>query len=136
MYREQLPQPDGARFPPILRRGYTSLLCRNTSGSNVNPLAVEVMAEIGIDISRHTPTDVNTYLDKTWDYVITVCNNAQETCPTFTGNVWKRLHIGFDDPSEAKGTAGFIRNEFIRVRNEIRNEFTKFYLTEIKEQQQ
>ena len=48
---------------------------------NVNPLAVEVMAEIGIDISRHTPTDVNTYLDKTWDYVITVCNNAQETCP-------------------------------------------------------
>lgn len=103
---------------------------------NVNPLAVEVMAEIGIDISRHTPTDVNTYLDKTWDYVITVCNNAQETCPTFTGNVWKRLHIGFDDPSEAKRTAGFIRNEFIRVRNEIRNEFTKFYLTEIKEQQQ
>lgn len=100
----------------------------------VNPLAVEVMAEVGIDISTHVPTDVAVYLDKTWDYVITVCGNANETCPAFVGNVGKRLHIGFDDPSEATGTPEFIKSEFIRVRNEIRNGFAKFYLTEIKKQ--
>ena len=71
----------------------------------------------------------------TWDYVITVCGSANETCPAFAGNVGKRLHIGFDDPSEAIGTTDFIRSEFERVRNEIRNEFTKFYLTEIKKQE-
>lgn len=100
----------------------------------VNPLAVEVMAEVGIDISTHVPADVAVYLDETWDYVITVCGNANETCPAFVGNVGKRLHIGFDDPSEATGTPEFIKSEFIRVRNEIRNGFAKFYLTEIKKQ--
>lgn len=101
----------------------------------VNPLAVEAMAKVGIDISRHIPTDVATYLSDTWDYVITVCGNANETCPAFAGNVEKRLHIGFDDPSEAIGTIDFIKSEFERVRNEIKNEFTKFYITEIKKQE-
>lgn len=101
----------------------------------VNPLAVEVMAEAGIDISNHTPTHVATYLDDTWDYVITVCGNARETCPVFVGCVGKRLHIGFDDPSETIGTAEMIRNEFVRVRNEIKDEFTKFYITKIKKQE-
>lgn len=100
----------------------------------VNPLAVEVMAEVGIDISTHVLTDVAVYLDETWDYVITVCGNANETCPAFVGNVGKRLHIGFDDPSEATGTPEFIKSEFSRVRNEIRNGFAKFYFTEIKKQ--
>ena len=58
-----------------------------------------------------------------------------ETCPAFAGNVGKRLHIGFDDPSEAIGTIDFIKSEFERVRNEIKNEFTKFYITEIKKQE-
>lgn len=101
----------------------------------VNPLAVETMADVGIDISRHIPTNVTAYLCETWDYVITVCNNAQETCPVFNGNVGKRLHIGFDDPSEAKGTSEFIKREFEKVRNEIKNEFAKFYITEIKKQE-
>lgn len=101
----------------------------------VNPLAVETMADVGIDISRHIPTNVTAYLCETWDYVITVCSNAQETCPVFNGNVGKRLHIGFDDPSEAKGTSEFIKREFEKVRNEIKNEFAKFYITEIKKQE-
>lgn len=101
---------------------------------NVNPLAVETMAEVGIDISKHIPTSVAAYLNDTWDYVITVCGNANETCPVFEGNVRKRLHMGFDDPSEAVGTIDFIKSEFVRVRNEIRNEFVKFYITEIKKQ--
>ena len=92
----------------------------------VNPLAVEAMAEVGIDISRHIPTNVTAYLSDTWDYVITVCGSANETCPAFVGNVGKRLHIGFEDPSEAIGTTDFIKSEFERVRHEIKNEFTQF----------
>lgn len=101
----------------------------------VNPLAVEAMTEAGIDISRHVPTHVAGFLDDTWDYVITVCDNARETCPAFTGNVRKRLHIGFDDPSEATGTAEFIKSEFVRVRNAVKDEFARFYITEIKRQE-
>ena len=59
----------------------------------VNPLAVEAMAEVGIDISRHIPTNVTAYLSDTWDYVITVCGSANEMCPAFEGNVGKRLHM-------------------------------------------
>lgn len=101
----------------------------------VNPLAVEVMAEANIDISKHIPTNVADYLSDTWDYVITVCGSANETCPIFMGNVGKRLHIGFDDPSKVTGTTEFVKSEFIRVRNEIKNEFAKFYITEIKKQE-
>jgi arsenate reductase len=62
------------------------------------------MKEVGIDISSHVPTHVNTYLHQEWDYVITVCGGAHESCPMFTGNVCHRLHIGFDDPATATGT--------------------------------
>lgn len=65
----------------------------------VNAKAVEVMKEARINIASHVPTHVNTYLDKEWDYVITVCGGANESCPMFTGKVRNRLHIGFDDPS-------------------------------------
>lgn len=98
----------------------------------VNPLAVEVMAETGIDISMHTPVSVRDYLNDVWDYVITVCSGANEMCPAFMGRVGKRLHIGFDDPSKAAGTPDFIKSEFIRVRDEIRADFAKFYITEVK----
>lgn len=76
--------------------------------AQVNTKAVEVMKEVGIDISSHVPTHVNTYLDQEWDYVITVCGGANESCPAFIGKVGKRLHIGFDDPSHATGTPEFI----------------------------
>lgn len=59
------------------------------------------MQEIGIDISKHTPKDVQQYLNQEWDYVITVCSNANETCPAFAGKVKHRLHIGFDGPAIA-----------------------------------
>ena len=101
----------------------------------VNPKAVEVMKEAGIDISDHVPTHVNTYLNQEWDYVITVCGGANESCPTFTGKVGKRLHIGFDDPSHAVGTPEFIDAEFHRVRDEIKKRFAEFYVKEIKMQE-
>ena len=72
--------------------------------AQVNPLAVETMLEAGIDISSHTPKDVSIYLQQEWDYVITVCGGANESCPAFTGKVKHRLHMGFEDPSEATGT--------------------------------
>lgn len=101
----------------------------------VNPKAVEVMKEAGVDISRHIPVSVDAYLDQEWDYVITVCGSANETCPAFNGRVGKRLHIGFDDPSHASGTPEFIDSEFRRVRDEIRNAFARFYVTKIRKQE-
>ncbi|WP_036896766.1 arsenate reductase ArsC [Prevotella sp. S7 MS 2] len=99
--------------------------------AHVNAMAVSMMQEIGIDISTHTPTSVERYLDQCWDYVITVCDHANETCPIFQGKVGKRMHIGFEDPSKVTGSPDFIYNEFVRVREEIKREFTKFYFTEI-----
>jgi len=93
----------------------------------VNSIAIKVMAEMGIDISQSKPKMVNQFLTDKWDYVITVCDNANETCPVFTGKVAHRLHIGFDDPSNAKGSNDFILSEFRRVRDEIKAEFFKFY---------
>lgn len=93
----------------------------------VNPKAVEVMQEMGIDLSNHTPKNVKQYLNEAWDYVITVCGNANENCPMFNGKVKHRMHIGFDDPSEAVGTDSFITDEFRRVRDEIKQAFEDFY---------
>ena len=66
------------------------------------------MRESGIDISSHTPHLVDQYLNEEWDYVITVCDHANETCPLFTGKVKNRLHMGFEDPSHSMGTEDFI----------------------------
>lgn len=101
---------------------------------HVNPKAVQAMKEVGIDISHHQPTMVDKYLNEEWDYVITVCDHANETCPAFLGKVKKRLHIGFEDPSHVTGTDEFIRSEFFRVRDEIKAGFRKLYSEEIKPQ--
>lgn len=87
--------------------------------SEVHPLAVQVMSEIGIDISGHYPKNVSEYLGQSWDYVITVCGGAKENCPSFTGKVAMRLHIGFDDPDAFTGPESEIIDEFRRVRDEI-----------------
>ena len=93
----------------------------------VNPRAVKVMNEIGIDISGHVPHNVTDYTDEAWDYVITVCGGAKETCPVFKGKVGKRIHIGFDDPSEIQGEEETVLHEFRKTRDEIKEQFTKFY---------
>ncbi len=104
------------------------------ASGKLNEKAVAAMKEIGIDISHHTSDPVDKYLKEEWDYVITVCSGANENCPVFPGKVKKRLHIGFDDPSHATGTDEFIRSEFIRVRDEIKDGFYKFYKEEIEPQ--
>ena len=100
--------------------------------SKLNEKAIMVMKEVGIDISHHTPKSVDIYIDDVWDYVITVCDDANETCPVFMGKVDHRIHIGFDDPSKVSGSEEYIMSEFRRVRDLIKNEFTKLFEDKIK----
>ncbi len=100
--------------------------------NRVNPNSVKVMVEIGIDISSHTPDDVEKSLASSFDFVITVCGNAREICPVFKGNVKENLHIGFDDPAVAVGSEEEVLSVYRRVRDEIRKDFKKFYDEKIK----
>ncbi len=102
------------------------------ASGKLNEKAVAAMKEIGIDISHHTSDPVDKYLGEEWDYVITVCGGANETCPAFMGKVKHRLHIGFDDPSHVTGSEDHIWSEFIRVRDEIKEGFYKLYKEEIE----
>lgn len=85
----------------------------------VNPKAIKVMAEDNIDISKNTSNNVDEYADIEFDYVITVCDNANEACPFFPGNV-KRFHYNFPDPAKARGTEEEVFQEFVSVRNMIK----------------
>lgn len=96
-------------------------------GEKVHPLAIAVMKEEDIDLGNGFPKPVEIFINTPFDYVITVCDGAKEACPVFTGEVKHRLHIGFDDPAEATGTVAEKRAIFIRVRDEIKRDFTKFY---------
>ncbi len=77
------------------------------------------MGEIGIDISQHYPKSLDQYTGQEWDYVITVCGGAKESCPVFSGKVGKRLHIGFEDPDSFKGSEDEVLPQFRRIRDEI-----------------
>jgi arsenate reductase len=96
--------------------------------SEVNSNAVKVMGEAGIDISSNSPKSVEKFLNDEWDYVITVCDDANETCPVFLGKVRHRMHFGFEDPSNATGSEKFIMSEFRRIRDEIKTTFYTFYI--------
>ena len=89
-----------------------------TIASFVRPQAISVMKEIGIDISTHRSKCLDEFLDHHFDYIITVCDNANQTCPIFPGNA-TRIHWSFEDPAKAKGTDEEILAVFRRVRNEI-----------------
>lgn len=93
----------------------------------VNPLAIEVMQERGIDISSHKPTLVSEYLNEDWDYVITVCDHANETCPVFVGKVKHRLHMPFADPSKFQGTQAEVLAKFHETLKLIEEKFYNFY---------
>lgn len=93
----------------------------------VNPYAIKVMAEKGIDISNQFPKNVDLFIKESFDYVITVCDGAKEICPVFTGNVKHRLHIGFEDPANATGSDEEKLIVYRKVRDEIEREFREFY---------
>ena len=100
----------------------------------VHPKAVQVMNEIGIDISSHRPKMVDEFISEAFDYVITVCDNAKENCPVFLGNVKHRLHIGFEDPAEARGTDEEVLKVFRTIRDQIRERMHAFYTENIKKE--
>ena len=97
----------------------------------VHPLAVQVMEEKDISLEENRPEDVVQYLDQSFDYVITVCGNAQETCPVFMGDVKNQIHIGFEDPAEATGNEEEVLAIFRKIRDEIQKDFFEFYTKNI-----
>ena len=113
----------------ILRAAAGDLVEVHSAGSMpagyVHPLAIEALAEIGIDISSHTSKHMNDFLDRQIDTVITVCGNADQACPMFPGQV-HRHHWGFDDPAHATGTDDEIMAQFRRVRDQIKRVFEAY----------
>ncbi len=93
----------------------------------INKYAVKVMNEIGIDISKQYPKLVDDFVFQSFDYVITVCDNAKEICPVFVGKVKHRIHIGFEDPAKAKGREEYVLKKYRKIRDEINEQITKFY---------
>src|SRR4029077_9551261 len=93
----------------------------------VNPLAIRAMKEIGIDIAGEHPKSVQEFVTQGFDFVITVCDDADQNCPNFQGKVGKRVHIGFPDPAAATGTDDEKMAVFRKVRDDIRTKFTEFY---------
>jgi len=93
--------------------------------SHVRPESVKAMREIGIDISSHRSKSVDEFLDREFDYVITVCDNAKASCPIFPGNA-ERIHWSFDDPAAVVGSDEERLAAFRRVRNEIQERLSVF----------
>ena len=89
-----------------------------TEATRVHPLAIRAMEEVGIDLRGHSSKTIDAFLGERWDYVITVCDNANERCPLFPGET-TRIHWSFDDPSQATGTDEDKLEKFRRVRDEI-----------------
>ena len=89
-----------------------------TEATRVHPLAIQAMRDAGIDMAGHTSKPLDPLLDKPWDYVITVCDNANERCPVFPGRTM-RIHWDFSDPSRVTGTDQERLNTFRRVRDQI-----------------
>jgi arsenate reductase len=94
-----------------------------TEATRVNPLAIQVMGELGIDISGHHAKTLDEFAGTRFDYVITLCGGANETCPLFFGGV-ERMHLGFVDPSRLKGHREEVLPEYRRVRDALRTQLT------------
>jgi arsenate reductase len=91
-----------------------------TEATRVNPLAIRVLAELGIDASRQYSKTIEEFAGQTFDHVVTLCDDANEKCPLFFGGV-QRTHQGFEDPSRFNGSEEDVLSEFRRVRDEIKN---------------
>jgi arsenate reductase len=100
--------------------------------SKVSSHAIAAMKEIGIDISGHSPKHVNQFLTHPFDYVVTVCDDANEVCPVFIGQVKHRLHLGFPDPTWTMGPEEEVVDAHRRVRDQIMSAFRTFYEENLK----
>ena len=113
----------------FLRSAAGDILDVQSAGSKpagyVHPLAIKVMAEVGIDISHHRSKHLNEFLNQPVHTVITVCGNADQACPTFPGQL-QRHHWGFFDPAKAEGTEEQVLTVFREVRDQIRRVFEAY----------
>lgn len=105
--------------------GRVEAFSAGTDPSAVHPMAVAVMRELGIDISHHRSKSLDEFVDKKFDFVITLCDHAAETCPVFFGGT-KRLHMGFEDPAAAGGSEAEKLSAFRKVRDQIREKVVGF----------
>jgi arsenate reductase (thioredoxin) len=96
-----------------------------TEATRVHPLAIRAMDEVAMDIRGHTSKTLDRFLGETWDYVITVCDSANERCPVFPGRV-TRLHWSFDDPAAVTGTEQERLTAFRRIRDEIEDRLRRW----------
>ncbi|HJV66790.1 MAG TPA: arsenate reductase ArsC [Geomonas sp.] len=102
-----------------------------TEATAVNPVAIRVLAEIGIDISNHYSKTLDEFAGRSFDHVITLCGSANEQCPLFFGGV-KRVHIGFEDPSRLAGSEDERLAAFRRVRDQLRRKLAAYLTGETK----
>jgi arsenate reductase (thioredoxin) len=96
-----------------------------TEATRVNPLAIRVLAELDIDITHHSSKVLTEFDGQPFDYVITLCGDANEQCPLYFGGV-RRVHIGFSDPSRLSGSDAQVLPEYRRVRDELRQKLTEY----------
>jgi len=111
--------------------GKITAVSAGTEPHGLNSRAVQVMHEIGIDISQNSSDHLSRYAGQTFDYVISLCGDADEKCPVFFGEV-KRLHMPFDDPPRATGSDEEVLVVYRRVRDEIRARMKTFFNAELK----
>lgn len=102
-----------------------------TEPHGLNPKAVQVMAELGIDISGNSSDHISKYEGQDFDYVMTLCGDANDKCPLFFGGV-RRLHMGFDDPPRATGSDAEVMAVYRRVRDDIRRQLGDVFRGELK----
>ena len=105
--------------------GKVQAFSAGTEPSSVHPLAIAVMMELGIDISGHRSKSLEEFLDEKFDFVITLCDHAAESCPVFFGGT-KRVHMGFPNPTAASGSKEEQLASFRKVRDQIREEVVGF----------
>jgi arsenate reductase len=105
--------------------GKVQAFSAGTEPSSVHPLAVTVMKEVGIDISRHRSKSIDEFADEKFDFVITLCDHAAESCPIFFGGV-QRIHMGFPNPAAVSGSKEEKLAAFRKVRDQIREEVADF----------
>lgn len=103
-----------------LHLGKIEAFSAGTQPSQVNPLAIQVMAEAGVDLASHRSKHLQEFLGQKFDYVVTLCGDARDNCPVFPGAA-RMVHVGFPDPARATGTPEEVLNEFRRVRDMIRD---------------
>ncbi len=115
-----------------LQNGLATIYSAGIETHGLNPGAVAIMGEDGIDITGHTSNHVDEYQGISWDYIITVCDHAKENCPFIPADQAQRIHHNFFDPSKVSGSEDEKHAAFLKARNEIREFCSNFVQNELQ----